>query len=72
MQIGIPYVEAVKMPLDLAAAFLSDERLNNTHQQKTVQPTHAVPPVAKTTATSTTITKSYISNTRKHSKPKQN
>ncbi len=28
MDIGVPYDQAAKMPLDMAAALLSDERLN--------------------------------------------
>ncbi len=38
MDIGVPYDQAANMPLDMAAALLSDERLNNTHQQNYSNP----------------------------------
>ncbi|OTG87701.1 hypothetical protein B9T31_04175 [Acinetobacter sp. ANC 4558] len=39
MHIGIPYADALQMPLYLAVALLSDERPeNNTHQNTTKEP----------------------------------
>lgn len=72
MEIGVPYDQAANMPLDMAAALLSDERLDNTHQQNPPTPT---PQSAVTTQTqsngfSTSVTKTYVTNVRRHSKPK--
>lgn len=69
MFIGIPYAEAIQLPLHIAMAFLSDGRQNNTHQdlkknnvgkqgQSVQQPL------------SNTVTKSYVSTERRHSKHK--
>lgn len=62
MQIGIPYDQAVNIPLDLAIALLSDERPNNTHQpnprKNTTEP---ISPNGQTT---------YIAKYRKHSQKK--
>lgn len=69
MSIGIPYQEAMQLPLDMAYAFLlCDERPNNTRRSETKkQPTAT--PVQRPQAANT-VTKSYISTERKHSKPK--
>lgn len=34
MSIGVPYRDALEMPLDMALAMLSDERQDNTHPTK--------------------------------------
>ena len=41
MHIGIPYADALQMPLHLAMALLSDERLDNTHP-KPIQQSNAI------------------------------
>ncbi|MBF7683909.1 hypothetical protein I2F27_11320 [Acinetobacter sp. B5B] len=62
MQIGIPYDQAVNIPLDLAIALLSDERPNNTHQPKPHKnTTESISPNGQTT---------YIAKYRKHSQKK--
>ena len=64
------YDQAANMPLDLAYALLIDERPNNTHQQT---PSTQRPSIQKQTQTnggSSTVTKTYVTNVRKHSKPK--
>ncbi|WP_200482254.1 hypothetical protein [Acinetobacter sp. S55] len=54
------------MPLDMAIALLSDERLDNTHQRKPKE--NNVPPVATSKNSEGTT---YVSTKRKFSKPKQ-
>ena len=71
MDIGVPYDQAAKMPLDMAAALLSDERLNNTHQQNFSNPPQStVTTHTQNNGASTTVTKTYVTNVRRHSKPK--
>lgn len=71
MDIGVPYDQAAKMPLDMAAALLSDERLNNTHQQNLSHPPQStVTTHTQNNGASSTVTKTYVTNVRKHSKPK--
>lgn len=66
LALGIPYVEALKMPLNLAYALLSDERLDNTHHEKIISKPQSRVPTVSSSSSSTT----YISTQRKHSKPK--
>lgn len=70
MDIGVPYDRAAEMPLDQAAALLSDERLDNTHQQKPSAQQSAVTTQTQSNGFSTSVTKTYVTNVRKHSKPK--
>lgn len=70
MDIGVPYDRAADMPLDQAAALLSDERLDNTHQQKPPAQQSAVTTQTQSNGFSTSVTKTYVTNVRKHSKPK--
>ncbi|HAI54060.1 MAG TPA: hypothetical protein DCM16_04890 [Acinetobacter nosocomialis] len=59
------------MPLDMAAALLSDERLNNTHQQNISNPPQSmVTTRPQNNGSSSTVTKTYVTNVRRHSKPK--
>ncbi|HAV5431195.1 TPA: hypothetical protein JI046_11325 [Acinetobacter baumannii] len=37
MLLGVPYDQAVIMPLDMALALLNDERLDNTHQTRQIK-----------------------------------
>lgn len=55
------------MPLHLAMALLSDERLDNTHQNKPHE-SNAVPQQSNVPKSSGNTT--YVSTIRKHSKPK--
>ncbi|MFX5850540.1 hypothetical protein [Acinetobacter baumannii] len=66
----MPYDRAADMPLDQAAALLSDERLDNTHQENTPKPQASVTTQAQSNGSSSTVTKTYVSNVRRHSKPK--
>lgn len=70
MDIGVPYDQAADMPLDMAAALLSDERLDNTHQQNPPTPQSAVTTQTQSNGFSTSVTKTYVTNVRRHSKPK--
>ena len=67
----MPYHDAVQMPLDMAIALLSDERLDNTHQRKSKE-SNAAPAQSKVPSQSNQsegIT--YVATKRKFSKPKQ-
>ena len=55
------------MPLHLAMALLSDERLDNTHQNKPRE-SNVVPQQSNVPKSSGNTT--YVSTVRKHSKPK--
>ncbi|RSO82874.1 hypothetical protein EA748_07925 [Acinetobacter ursingii] len=66
LQIGVPYHDAVQMPLDMAIALLSDERLDNTHQRKPKESNGA--PAQSNVPHSEGIT--YVATKRKFSKPK--
>ncbi|WP_171494181.1 hypothetical protein [Acinetobacter junii] len=70
MEVGVPYDQAANMPLDLAIVILFDERPNNTHQQTTPPQRPLVTPQIQTNGASSTITKTYVTDVRKHSKPK--
>ncbi|MBO2842470.1 hypothetical protein J5H57_13380 [Acinetobacter baumannii] len=70
MDIGVPYDRAADMPLDQAATLLSDERLDNTHQQNTPKPQSSVTTQTQSNGSSSTVTKTYVTNVRRHSKPK--
>lgn len=69
MAIGIPYVEALNMPLHIAIAFLSDERRLTPLRQES-KPSTTRTPAQPQPQRSNTVTKSYISTERKHSTPK--
>ncbi|WP_336033400.1 hypothetical protein [Acinetobacter bereziniae] len=59
----IPYADAAQMPLHVASAFLSDERLNNTRHNKPED-------TAKQTKQATQLSSSgitYVATKRKHS-----
>jgi len=66
LHLGIPYDQAVNIPLDLAYAFLIDERPDNTHQRQSkksnVNPaqSNAIPQSSETTT--------FVAARRKHSK----
>jgi len=66
--LGIPYTEAVQMPLDVAAALLDDGRLHNTHQisSKKSNAESAQSNASKNRPDSTT----FISTKRKYSNTK--
>lgn len=64
MAIGIPYVEAINLPLHIALAFLSNTRLSSSQILKKEPET---PP--QTSAN--THAKTYVSTVRKHSKKSQ-
>ncbi|NQE75019.1 hypothetical protein AbA118F_2369 [Acinetobacter baumannii] len=64
MAIGIPYVEAINLPLHIALAFLGNMRPSSS-QISNKEP--EVPP--KTSAN--THAKTYVSTVRKHSKKSQ-
>lgn len=70
MHIGISFDQAANMPLDLAYALLSDERLDNTHQNQSnksnapaVQ-SNAISKPKPNISSGTT----YVSTQRRHSK----
>ncbi|RSP34195.1 hypothetical protein EA732_09475 [Acinetobacter baumannii] len=64
MAIGIPYVEAINLPLHIALAFLSNTRLSSSQiPKKESEVPHQTS--AKTYA------KTYVSTVRKHSKKSQ-
>ncbi|TCM61861.1 hypothetical protein EC844_12615 [Acinetobacter calcoaceticus] len=68
MSIGIPYQESIQLPLDMAyALLLCDGRQNNTRQREIPKQPTATPVRPQG---SNTVTKTYISTERKHSKPK--
>lgn len=69
MAIGIPYVEALNMPLHIAIAFINEERLTTTSSKEKIQ-TKQPDTQQHQSQRSNTVTKSYISTERKHSKPK--
>jgi len=62
LNIGIPYAEAIKLPIDVANAILTDERPNNTRPKAPKK--QQIPK----TETSTTTTK--VATKRRHSQPK--
>lgn len=66
------YDQAANMPLDLAIALLIDERPNNTRQPSPSQSPQrpSVTTQTQTHGASSTVTKTYVTNVRKHSKPK--
>ncbi|WP_446906200.1 hypothetical protein [Acinetobacter baumannii] len=66
----MPLDQALNMRLDLAAALLSDERLDNTHQQNTPKPQSSVTTQTQSNGSSSTVTKTYVTSVRRHSKPK--
>ena len=63
MHIGIPYADALQMPLHLAMALLSDERLDNTHQ-KPIQQSNAIS-APKNVSKSESV--KYVSTVRRNS-----
>ena len=73
MHIGISFDQAANMPLDLAYALLSDERLDNTHQ---TQLNKSNAPAMQSNATSKPSSDklniksgtTYVSTQRRHSK----
>lgn len=69
LALDIPYVEAMKMPLNIAHAFLcDDERLENTRHRKKPEPPKTEKPTqlpAATSLSSTGIT--YVATKRSHS-----
>lgn len=72
MHIGISFDQAANMPLDLAYALLSDERLDNTHP---VQSNKSNATAAQSNATPKPNNKlniksgtTYVSTQRRHSK----
>lgn len=70
MDVGMAYDQAANMPLDLAYALLIDGRPNNTHQPIPSPQRPAVTTQTQTNGASSTVTKTYVTNVRKHSKPK--
>ncbi|EKU67609.1 hypothetical protein BFR69_00690 [Acinetobacter pittii] len=58
------------MPLDVVAALLNDERLENTHQKTPSQQLSSFTTQSQSNGSSSTVTKTYVTNVRKHSKPK--
>lgn len=65
LTLGIPYTEAIQLPIDIAIAILTDERPNNTHQ-KNPRKSRVENSQSGTSGTGTT----YVAAKRKHSKPK--
>ena len=63
LDIGIPYAEAIKLPIDVANAILTDERPNNTRPKT---PKKQQSPKTETSTTTTT----KVATKRRHSKPK--
>lgn len=63
MHIGIPYADALQMPLHLAMALLSDERLDNTHPKPL--PESNAKSMQKTVPKSNSV--KYVSTVRKNS-----
>ena len=57
------------MPLNLAIALLSDERLDNTHQRKQID-SNAVPQQSNAHKPQSSTNTTYLSTVRKHSKVK--
>ena len=70
MAIGIPYVEALNMPLHIAVAFINEERLTTASSKEKFQTKYPNTQQHQQSQRSNTVTKSYISTERKHSKPK--
>ena len=70
MDAGVAYDQAANMPLDLAIALLIDERPNNTRQPNPLPQRPSVTTQTQTNGASSTVTKTYVTNVRKHSKPK--
>jgi hypothetical protein len=64
MALGIPYVEAINLPLHIAIAFLSNMRPSSS-QISNKEPEAPPQTSAKTHA------KTYVSTVRKHSKKSQ-
>lgn len=57
------------MPLNMAIALLSDERLDNTHQKKSVD-SNATSASSNAPKQQSSANTSYVSTVRKHSKVK--
>ncbi|ENV33916.1 hypothetical protein [Acinetobacter gerneri] len=70
MAIGIPYVEALNMPLHIAIAFLNDERQTLQRIEKNIeeQTAPAKSSIPQQPQRSNTETKTYISTVRLHGK----
>lgn len=64
LALGIPYIEVMQMPINIAYALLTDERLENTHRSKPVEP---VKPIKQATSLSSSGV-TYVATRRKHSK----
>lgn len=67
LALGIPYIEVMQMPINIAYALLTDERLENTHRSKPVEPVKPVKPIKQATSLSSSGV-TYVATRRKHSK----
>ena len=76
MAIGIPYADAINLPLHIAMAFLGATRPLTRQMESEHADTPQAPPKSsvtthtQTNGNSSTVTKTYVTNVRKHSKPK--
>ncbi|EOV8477627.1 hypothetical protein [Acinetobacter baumannii] len=76
MAIGIPYADAINLPLHIAMAFLGATRPLPRQVESTPSETPQAPPKSsvtthtKTNGNSSTVTKTYVTSVRKHSKSK--
>ena len=66
----MPYDQAANMPLDVVVALLNDERLDNTHQKTPSQQPSSFTTQTQSNGSNSTVTKTYVTNVRKHSKSK--
>lgn len=70
MHIGISFDQAANMPLDLAYALLSDERLDNTHQIQSNKSSATARQSNATPKPNVSNSTTYVSTQRRHSKSK--